>query len=71
MRDARRKAKDAFNLMWQDNYPFTRTNAYRWLAQQLGIENPEECHIGWFDVATCQRVVQVCNEYWAADESAC
>ena len=27
MRDARKKAKDAFNRMWENDQPFTRTNA--------------------------------------------
>ncbi|KUZ70708.1 hypothetical protein WI38_32700 [Burkholderia ubonensis] len=59
-REARKRAKAAFNPTW-DSGGMTRTDAYAWLAAQLGIENVEECHIGWFDVATCNRVVEICN----------
>lgn len=60
-REARKRAKGAFNPIWQSG-AMTRTDAYVWLAQQLGIENHEECHIGWFDVATCDRVVTVIQQ---------
>ena len=63
MRDARKEAKLSFNPLWEDGGPMTRTQAYAWLAEQLGIKNKEECHIGWFDVETCKRVVQVCDDY--------
>ncbi len=59
-RDARKKAKDAFNPLWQEKR-MSRTAAYQWLAGSLGIANVEECHIGWFDVETCNRVVAVVN----------
>lgn len=58
MRDARKRAKAAFNPIWQDG-GMTRSEAYAWLAKQLDIANVEECHIGWFDVDMCNRVVQV------------
>jgi hypothetical protein len=35
-----------------------RTRAYLWLAHQLGMK-PEECHIGYFDVLECERVVNI------------
>jgi hypothetical protein len=55
-REARKKAKAAFNPLWQGKR-MSRTEAYQWLASALGIANVEECHIGWFDVAMCERVV--------------
>lgn len=55
-REARKKAKAAFNPLWQGKC-MSRTEAYQWLASALGIANVEECHIGWFDVAMCERVV--------------
>lgn len=65
-REARKRAKAAFNPIWQSG-AMTRTDAYVWLAQQLGIENHEECHIGWFDIAMCDRVVVVIyEELWRA-----
>ena len=62
MRDARKKAKAAFEPLYNGG-PFSRTDAYKWLAGQLGIRNYEECHIGWFDVATCNRVIIACQNY--------
>lgn len=31
-----------------------------WLAEQLGIER-QKCHIGQFDIETCERVAEICN----------
>lgn len=60
IRTARMRAKDAFNPLWQSG-KVGRSEAYHWLARQMGIANPEECHIGWFDVEQCAAVVAVCN----------
>lgn len=59
-RDARKEAKDWFNPIWQDGL-MTRTQAYHWLAEQLGITKVEECHIGWFDEDMCERVKVACG----------
>jgi hypothetical protein len=37
----------------------SRKEAYAWLAKALGIKNVGDCHIGWFDIAMCERVVKV------------
>lgn len=60
MRDARKRAKAAFKPMYESKR-MTRTQAYAWLAEKLGIVKVEECHIGWFDVETCNRVIEVCQ----------
>ncbi|GAQ30266.1 hypothetical protein SAMD00023378_3949 [Ralstonia sp. NT80] len=60
-REARKRAKAAFNPLWQGG-GMTRNEAYAWLAGQLGIAEVGECHIGWFDVAMCDRVVEVCKK---------
>ena len=39
---------------------YARISAYKWLAEQLGLER-EETHIGMFDVETCKRVVEICQ----------
>jgi ssDNA-binding Zn-finger/Zn-ribbon topoisomerase 1 len=39
-----------------------RTQAYKWLSVQLGIDL-KDCHIGLFDVQTCQQVAQICYPY--------
>lgn len=66
------RAHAAFDPMWEQKltverradpkYPKkkARGKAYAWLAKQLGIRF-EDCHIGMFDVETCQRVVEICN----------
>jgi zinc-finger-containing domain len=59
-REARRRAKAAFNPIWESGR-MSRSAAYAWLAGELGIERVGECHIGWFDVATCDRVVAICS----------
>lgn len=65
LRQAKMDAHAAFDRIWRArdkrNRPQTRREAYAWLAKQLGIER-EQCHIGMFDVQTCQRVVEVCKE---------
>ena len=62
IREARKLAKAIFNPLWQQ-HGMTRTAAYAWLAQQLGIANVQECHIAWFDEAMCRRVVAVCGSH--------
>jgi hypothetical protein len=59
MRDARKKAKAAFQPLWESG-GMKRTEAYAWLAAQLGIA-VASCHIGWFDVEQCNRVVEACK----------
>jgi hypothetical protein len=61
IRNARQQAKAVFNPRWM-NGGMTRSAAYAWLAQALGIADVEQCHIGWFDVAQCRRVVEVCTQ---------
>lgn len=54
MREARQRAKAAFNPLWQSGR-MSRTDAYAWLAKEMGIP-AAECHIGMFDVAQCELV---------------
>lgn len=65
-RRAREKAKEAFTTMWQHK-GISRREGYAWLAQQLGIEDVERCHIGWFDPDMCARVVDVCMSAESAE----
>lgn len=54
-------AHAAFDQMWQGpRAAYDRAGAYRWLREQLGISK-EECHIGRFDIATCERVAALCR----------
>jgi hypothetical protein len=72
LRAAKRRAHDAFDPTWltaqaelsKVDPTFTlgraRRRAYGHLAALLGIP-PKECHIGMFDISTCDRVVAVCE----------
>lgn len=58
LRAAKAKAHAAFDPLWRDRR-MTRAAAYRWLSDALGIPKAR-CHIGWFDVAQCEAVVEAC-----------
>ncbi|ELY5939596.1 hypothetical protein SNN83_002694 [Cronobacter malonaticus] len=60
-RDARKQCKPSFEALWR-NGGMTRSEAYGWLARQLGIP-VSECHFGWFDTEMCQRAKQICVSY--------
>lgn len=51
------RAHQVFDRHWKSQ-GMTRSQAYQWLATELGITQ-SDCHIGMFDVAQCQRVVDV------------
>ena len=64
---ARAKVHEAFDLRWNGGGSRmgnasgrARRKAYAWLARQLGID-VDACHVGWFDEATCWRVVEACS----------
>lgn len=60
LRAAKVRAHAALDPLWKSGR-MTRGMAYQWLAQKLKIEK-SQCHIGMFDVETCNRVVEVCDE---------
>lgn len=55
---ARIRAHDAFDAVWRGR-KWSRSHGYRWLREQLEITKTE-CHIGNFDVETCERVISLC-----------
>lgn len=55
---ARAEAHSIFDQLWKSG-EMTRTEAYRWLAEQLRIPY-ERCHMLQFDEYLCQQVVKVC-----------
>ncbi len=71
LRRAKIDAHAAFDAIWRayhatrqaedPAYPRgrARATAYRQLSAALGID-PRVCHIGHFDLQTCQRVVELC-----------
>lgn len=58
---ARIAAHAAFDPLWQAGV-FSRTSAYNWLAQKLGIRK-DRCHMVLFDVEQCRKVVTVCEAH--------
>lgn len=68
LRKEKQRAHAAFDPLWRAKMKrescgkkAARNAGYKWLALQLGIDR-NDCHIGMFDVAMCQRVVAVCEE---------
>lgn len=59
LRAAKSAAHRAFDPLWRSKQ-MKRSEAYKWLAEQLGIEG-KDCHIGMFDVETCWRAVRACG----------
>ena len=54
-----------FDPLWKNQrlfgYGDARRKAYEWLAGKLGIR-VEDCHIGQFDLETCNKVMAFCME---------
>ena len=61
LRDARKHCKPVFNQLWQSG-KMTRTRAYQWLAEKMGIP-AGDCHFGWFTVEECQIAKQICEGF--------
>ncbi len=59
LRRAKQAAHAAFDPLWRDGKK-KRKEAYTWLAEQLGV-HVNDCHIGYFDVDMCRRVVEACK----------
>lgn len=59
LRQAKMRAHAAFDPYWLTQ-EMTRSNAYRLLANNLNIPT-NECHIGMFDVETCEEVILICT----------
>ncbi|MDS1141756.1 zinc-finger-containing protein [Pusillimonas sp. SM2304] len=69
LREAKKAAHEAFDPLWRGKIAIegcrphkARKLGYTWLAGRLGI-HVDQCHIGWFDIDQCQRVVDVCTPY--------
>ncbi len=57
LRKAKATAHALFDPLWKTG-EMGRKAAYKWLAAQLGIL-PSETHIGWFDLETCNRAIEI------------
>lgn len=67
-RRARMRAHRAFDRLWLDGL-MTRSAAYRWLAEQLGMER-RKTHIGYFTATQCERVERLATDYYHQRRSA-
>jgi hypothetical protein len=58
-RKARNAAHAAFDPIWRSKQ-MTRSEAYKWLASELG-QSASKTHISWMDEPTARRVVKLCE----------
>lgn len=61
LRRAKMLIHESFDRIWREEYK-TRSQAYSWLAGELDIP-VQDCHIGLFDIATCFRAIEICNNF--------
>lgn len=54
-------AHAAFDPLWRNKH-MTRSQAYRWLAEKLGIP-AGACHMGSMSDDNLRRVVEICKEF--------
>lgn len=55
---ARVQAHAAFDTKWKSG-AMSRSNAYSWLARQMGLPK-HECHMLQFSIEQCERVIAIC-----------
>lgn len=60
-RKAKKAAHDAFDALWKGGHIKKRSSAYWWLSKKLEIPK-QFTHIGMFSIATCQKVIKLCEE---------
>lgn len=62
LRQAKTAAHRAFDPIWKKG-EMTRSEAYEWLAAEMGIVKVKNCHIGMFDDEQCAQVIAICAAY--------
>lgn len=60
LRTMKMRAHAAFDPLWKDGH-FGRKEVYALLAEKLNIE-VRDCHIGMFDIKTCEKVIAIARE---------
>lgn len=61
LRAAKHEAHVAFDLLWKWQ-GMARDEAYVWLSIKMGLPLAC-CHIAWFDVSDCKRVITIMRDY--------
>lgn len=56
---ARMLAHEAFDPLWESGL-MSRSQAYGWLSRKMRLPR-YECHMRYFGVAECRRVVAICR----------
>lgn len=59
LREARKTAKAKFFAV-QKYHGWSRTQAYQWLANAMGLPRAET-HFGWFNEESCDKATALCN----------
>ena len=57
LRDLRMKCHGSFDRIWKSK-EMTRSKAYRWLQQQMGLSS-QEAHIGMFNEQQCRKLLGI------------
>lgn len=61
LRKAKSAAHAAFDPIWKSG-KMTRNKAYELLAKSLRLDK-KHCHIGMFDIETCEEVIAWCEDF--------
>ena len=59
LRLKRMETHQVFDAFWKSRH-MTRTQAYKWLSQQMRLPK-ERAHIGGFEMDQCQQVIDLCG----------
>lgn len=63
LREHRKKAHSSFDYLWKNDILPSRSEAYAWLAREMGIEK-KDCHIGMFSIDQCKEVITCSVKAW-------
>jgi hypothetical protein len=66
LRNQRQQAHAVFDRIWKEGFK-TRSQAYTWLGKKLKL-TWKQFHIALFDEATCQKVIQLSQDYLKTKE---
>jgi hypothetical protein len=61
LRQLKMRVHEAFDPLWMAKAKMNRRQAYKWLAEQMGIP-VYECHIGMFTPAQCFQAIRIIEE---------
>ena len=61
LRLKRMETHKVFDTFWKSQH-MTRSRAYKWLSEQMGIPK-EEAHIGGFEMDACEHLIRLCRVY--------